>query len=322
MTVGQDTGTTINNVKSFVTQFNKAIEKIDELTKYDPVKKEASALTGDSGIRDIQRQLRQLVSGAAIGATGTYRNLASIGVSFGAVGSTVGTTTKLVVDDAKLTKAVTENPQAVEAVLAGFCATLGPPTTTNITAVSGTPQIHQDGQYKVKVTDATTGAVEAKFVTTDGRTIWSSTGTMAAGQDNFAVIPGLKITAGAVLTNGAEDTFSISVTNKGLGVTLSDYVNGLLDGEGYFAERKKGDDSITASYNQRIADMQDRLDRKQTSLERKYTALETAMGAAPEPGQRARGAARQAERASPALAPDRPLGSGRRRPSPSRRGLG
>ena len=278
VTVGQDTGTTINNVKSFVTQFNKAIEKIDELTKYDPVKKEASALTGDSGIRDIQRQLRQLVSGAALGATGTYRNLASIGVSFGAVGSTVGTTTKLVVDDAKLTKAVTENPQAVEAVLAGFSATISPPTTNNITAVSGTPQIHQDGQYKVKVTDATTGAVEAKFVTTDGRTIWSSTGTMAAGQDNFAVIPGLKITAGAVLTNGAEDTFSISVTNKGLGVTLSDYVNGLLDGEGYFAERKKGDDSITASYNQRIADMQDRLDRKQTSLERKYTALETAMG--------------------------------------------
>jgi flagellar capping protein FliD len=81
-----------------------------------------------------------------------------------------------------------------------------------------------------------------------------------------------------VLTNGAEDTFSVTVTNKGLGVSLSDYVNGLMDAEGYFAERKKGDDSITASYNKRIADMQDRLERKQTSLQRKYTALETAMG--------------------------------------------
>ena len=68
------------------------------------------------------------------------------------------------------------------------------------------------------------------------------------------------------------------MTNKGLGVSLSDYVNGLMDAEGYFAERKKGDDSITASYNKRIADMQDRLERKQASLERKYTALETAMG--------------------------------------------
>ena len=162
----------------------------------------------------------------------------------------MGTTTKLTVDDAKLTKAVAENPQAVEAVLAGFSATLGPPTTTNMTGVSGTPQIHQDGTYHVKVTNATLGEVEAKFVTTDGRTIWNSTGTMVAGQDNYSVIPGLKITAAATLTNGAEDTFSMTVSNKGLGVTLSDYVDNLMDIQGYFAERKKGDDSINDELQQ------------------------------------------------------------------------
>jgi flagellar hook-associated protein 2 len=278
VTVAQDTGTTINNVKAFVAQYNKAIDKIEELTKYDTTKKEAKALTGDSGIRDIARQLRQMVSGAAIGASGTYRNLASIGVSFGAVGSTLGSTTRLTVDDAKLSKAVTENPQAVEAVIAGFGSTLGAPTTNNMTAVSGTAQIHQDGTYKIKVTDASTGAVEAKFVTSDGRTLWSNTSTMAAGQDNYSVIPGLKITAAATLTTGAEDSFSVTVTNKGVGVALSDYVNNLMDVEGYFADRKKGDDSINTSYTKRIADMQDRLERKQASLERKYTALETAMG--------------------------------------------
>ena len=278
VTVSQDTATTANNIKSFVAQYNKTIEKIEELTKYDKEKKTASALTGDSGIRDIQRQLRQLVSGAALGATGSYRTLASIGVSFGVVGSAVGTTTKLTVDDGKLQKAVTENPQAVEALLAGFSATLGTPTTNNITAVSGTPQIHQDGEFRIKVTDATTGAVEAKFVTTDGRTIWNGTGTMAAGQDNYAIIPGLKITAPASLTEDVEDTFSVTVSNRGVGVVLSDYVSNLTTSGGYFAERKKGDDSITSSYNKRIADMQDRLERKQASLERKYAALETAMG--------------------------------------------
>ena len=70
------------------------------------------------------------------------------------------------------------------------------------------------------------------------------TGTMAAGQDNYAVIPGLKITAAATLTDGMEDTFTITVTNKGVGVMLSDYVNSLLDTGGYFSERKKGDDAI------------------------------------------------------------------------------
>ncbi|MGE3270149.1 MAG: flagellar filament capping protein FliD, partial [Chloroflexota bacterium] len=185
VTVNQDSTSTVNAVKAFVTQYNNAMTKIDDLTKYNSETKKAAALTGDSGIRDLQRQLRQMVSNAAVGATGPYRNLASIGVSFGAVGSAVGTTSKLVVDDAKLSKAASENPQAVEALMSGFGATLGTPTsTTNVLAVSGTPNIHVDGEYRVKVTDAATGAVEAKFVTTDGRTLWTMNSTMAAGQDN------------------------------------------------------------------------------------------------------------------------------------------
>jgi flagellar hook-associated protein 2 len=277
VTVAQDTATTANAVKMFVGQYNNVLQKLDDLTKYDQDKKQASALTGDSGIRDIQQKLRQMVSTAAVGATGTYRNMASIGISFGAVGSAVGSTNKLVVDDAKLSTALSENPQAVESILAGFGASLGAPTTNNITAISGTPQIHEDGTYHITVTDATTGAVDAKFVTADGRTLWSQTGTMVAGQDNYAVIPGLKITAPATLTAGVEDTFSISVTNKGVGVMLNDYVNSLLDTGGYFDNRKKGDDSINDDYNKRIADMQDRLDAKQASLEAKFTALETTM---------------------------------------------
>jgi flagellar hook-associated protein 2 len=277
VTVAQDTQTTINAIKTFVGQYNAALEKIDDLTKYDSDKKLPAALTGDSGIRDIQQKLREMVSNAALGASGTYRTLLSIGVSFGAVGSAVGTTTKLTVDDAKLSAAVTDNPQAVEAVLAGFGATLGTPTTNNMTAVSGTPQIHENGTYHFTVTDVATGAVDAKFVTTDGRTLWTSTGTIAPGQDNYGVIPGLKITAPATLTAGVEDTFDITVTNKGIGVMLNDYVNSLLDTGGYFDDRKKGDDAINDDYTKRISDMQDRLDAKQAALEAKYTALETTM---------------------------------------------
>jgi flagellar hook-associated protein 2 len=278
VTVSQDTLTATNTVKTFVTQFNATLQKLEDLTKYDSTTKKASALTGDSGIRDIHRQLRQMVSSAAVGATGTYTTLASIGVSFGATGSEVGSTTRLTVDDAKLSKALTENPQAVESVLAGFGATLGSPSTgTVVTGVSGTPEIHQNGEYRVKVTDAATNAVEVKFVTTDGRTLWTAQRTMTPGQDNFAVIPGLKITAAGALVNGNEDVFSVSVTNKGIGVGLNDYVDNLLKVDGYFDERKDGDDTITKSYDKRIADIQERLERKKLSLEKKYAALETAM---------------------------------------------
>jgi flagellar hook-associated protein 2 len=279
VTVSQDQNTSVNAIKTFVGQFNVAMTKIEDLTKYDAENKRASALTGDQGIRDLQRKLRQTVSNAATGLTGPYRNLASIGISFGAVGSAVGSTSKLTVDDAKLAKALTDNPQAVESVLAGFSATLGTPTSNNnITDVSGTPQIHEDGEYRIKVTDGATGAVESSFVTTDGRTLWTMNSTMSAGQESYAIIPGLKIKAAATLTTGQVDTFSSTVSSKGVGVMLNDYLNNLTDSvSGYFTTRKKGDDSITDSYSKRLDDMQARLDRKKASLEKKFAALEVTM---------------------------------------------
>jgi flagellar hook-associated protein 2 len=277
VTVTQDAQATTKTVKDFVTQFNNVLQKIEDLTKYDLQTKRSSALTGDSGLRDIQRQLRQMASSAALGATGTYRTLASIGISFGSVGSAAGTTNRLIVDDTKLAKALSDSPQAVESVLAGFAATTGAPTGTNVSTVSGTPQIHQDGTYHIKITDAGTGAYEAKFVTASGQTLWNSTGIMKAGQENSGVIPGLTVASAAAFVAGAEDTFTVSVSNRGIGVALNDYLNGLTSREGYFADRKAGDDSISKSFTDRLAVMQDRLDRKQASLEKKYTALETTL---------------------------------------------
>jgi flagellar hook-associated protein 2 len=278
VTITQAPQSTIDSVKMFVGQFNNTMKAIADQTKYDPATKTAAVLNGDASVVSMQRQLRQKVSEAALGSTGKYQNLFSIGISFGAVGTAVGLTDNLVVDEAKLSAAIADNPQAVEAVLTSFSAALGVPSGTNVTAVSGTPQIHQDGTYSVTLTDATTGAVDTKFVSTTGQTLWTGKGTMAAGQDNFGVIPGLKITAPAVLTAGATDSFSVSVTNRGVGVSLNDYLNQLLDpATGYFANRESGDDAATADFNKRIADMQDRLEAKQQSLQQKYARLETAL---------------------------------------------
>ena len=80
-------------------------------------------------------------------------------------------------------------------------------------------------------------------------------GTMTAGQETSDVIPGMKITAAGVLIDGAEDTFSITVTNKGVGVGLNDYLLSLTDRTGYFADRKTGDDAITKSFMDRVGRM-------------------------------------------------------------------
>ena len=278
VTVSQDPQSTINSVKGFVGQFNNALKTIADLTKYDDSTKTAAALNGDYSVISIASTLRQKVSDAALGSTGKYQNLLSIGVSFGAIGSAVGSTDNLTVDEGKLAAAIADNPQSVEAVLTAFSAALGAPTGTNVTAVSGTPQLHQDGTYSVTVNDATTGAADAKFVGTSGQTVWSATVTVTAGQDNYGIFPGLKVTVPGSLTAGVTDSFSVSVTNRGIGVSLNDYLNNLLDpATGYFKNRELSDDVETADFTKRIADMQDRLDAKQASLQRKYAALETAM---------------------------------------------
>lgn len=278
VTVSQNPQSTVSTLKSFVSQFNATLKTINDLTAYDATTKTAAPLNGDYSVTSMAATLRQKVSDAALGSTGKYQNLLSIGVSFGAIGSAVGSTDTLQVDEAKLSAAIADNPQSVEAVLTSFSAALGVPTGTNITAVSGTPQIHQDGTFSLTVNDATTGAADAKVLGTGGAVLWSSAVTVVPGQDNFSIFPGLKVTVPSTLTAGATDTFSMSVTNRGIGVSLNDYLNNLLDpAVGYFKNRQASDDAETADFNKRIADMQDQLDQKQQALQTKYANLETTM---------------------------------------------
>ncbi|MCC6174438.1 MAG: flagellar filament capping protein FliD [Chloroflexi bacterium] len=276
VTVAQNPQATIDSVKGFVDQFNSIMQQIEDLTKYDTDKKQAALLTGDTGITGLQQQLRSMVTGFAVGAAGKYTNLMSIGVSFGAVGSSIGSTNRIQLDQARLTAAIADNPQAVEQVLASFSASLGAPTGTNVTGVSGTPRIHEDGTYHVKVDDATNKA-HAWFVTTSGQTIWTADGQVTPGQDNYSLIPGLKLTIPASVTVGAEDTFSVSVTNKGIGVKLSDFTDKLLGPDGFFASRKEADDSQSKALADRVAAMERRLSDKEDQLNRKFAVLETTM---------------------------------------------
>ncbi len=277
VTVSQDTSSTISAVQNFVDKVNSLLDGIAQATAYDADKKQASVLTGDSSIQGIANTLRRLVGDRALGASGKYQSLADLGISTGQVGSTVGSTNHLVLDQTKLTNALQDNPQAVLSVLSGFTATLGAPTGTgNVTKVTGTPYAqHQDGTFHVKVLDVA-GTVEASFVTNDGRTLSKTTGTLTAGTNNTTLIPGLTLTAGSTLAVG-EDTFTTSVSGRGVGVALNDYLTNLLGSDGFFASRDDSSAAVTKSLNRQIADGNLRLQAKQDQLTRQFSALETAM---------------------------------------------
>jgi flagellar hook-associated protein 2 len=274
--VDQDAPATTTLVKAFVDTFNQTLDAIEAQTKADP--KNPGTLAGDSSLGSLESSLRSMVTDIALGATGKYRSLADIGVSTGPTGSAVGTTDRLKLDEAKLTAALKDNPQAVASVLASSLGAAGAPSGVgNVTIVEGSPTSeHEDGTYHVNVTDATTGAVEVRFVTTDGRELMKRTGVLTPNTQNSTLIPGLKLTVGATLTAG-EDTFSLSATNRGVMVRMQDRLDNLLDAGKYFDSRNDASEAISKQLSDQIATMQTRLDDKEAALNRKFTALEAAM---------------------------------------------
>ena len=98
------------SVEGFVTAYNKLIDTVTELTKYNPDTREAAPLLGDAAVRGIRDQLRREISAA--GGEGVFTSLAAIGV-------TTQTTGKLGVDAKKLGDAIDSNFDAVGALFAG-----------------------------------------------------------------------------------------------------------------------------------------------------------------------------------------------------------
>lgn len=80
--VEQDTGAVAERVQAFVDKFNALQGTIRELTSFDPEKGEGSILTGDSTVRNIQNQLKRVLSDIVPGLeNANVRSLADVGIS-------------------------------------------------------------------------------------------------------------------------------------------------------------------------------------------------------------------------------------------------
>ena len=97
------------SVQGFVTAYNKLIDTVAELTRYNADTRDAAPLLGDATVRGIRDQLRREIS--SLGA-GVYNSLASIGVTTEING-------KLAVDDTRLSTAIDTDFDAVGALFSG-----------------------------------------------------------------------------------------------------------------------------------------------------------------------------------------------------------
>ena len=74
-------------VADFVKAYNDAKKLLDELTKFDPVARTAAVLNGESVLRQVQSQLRAVLSGSRVAAGDEFTRLSQVGVEFQADGS-------------------------------------------------------------------------------------------------------------------------------------------------------------------------------------------------------------------------------------------
>lgn len=110
--VAQDTAAISKAVTDFVDGYNKTISSIKDLSFYDTKKKQGGPLLGDSAVRGLMSELRQLIVRPVGDASTTYNSLASIGV----VSKSDGT---LAIDADRLQKALSTKPLEVRTMLAG-----------------------------------------------------------------------------------------------------------------------------------------------------------------------------------------------------------
>ena len=100
VTVGSDTAAMRKAVDDFTKAYNDLNSYVNEQTKYDPDKKVAGKLQGESATRSLQGQLRALLQGVS-GASATYTSMSSLGIELQRDGS-------LSVNDSKFGAAIAD----------------------------------------------------------------------------------------------------------------------------------------------------------------------------------------------------------------------
>lgn len=111
--VGTDSDDLVSAVKSWIEQYNKTLDLVDEQTA------SGATLSGESSLESLRRSVRTSASAKQSGA-GEYSLLAQIGISTGKASTDLSKLTDhLELDEAKLIKALEEDPESVKSLLVG-----------------------------------------------------------------------------------------------------------------------------------------------------------------------------------------------------------
>ncbi|MTD25569.1 flagellar filament capping protein FliD [Erwinia sorbitola] len=135
LTITKDTTTASSTIAAWATAYNALQDSLNALTKYTAVDAGTAAqdssngaLLGDSTLRSIQSQMKNMLTNTA--STSTFKSLSQIGIT------TDPTSGKLITDQTKLDAALAKDPDGIKAMIIGDGKTTGITTklATNLTS--------------------------------------------------------------------------------------------------------------------------------------------------------------------------------------------
>lgn len=246
LAVASDQAKIKESVTAFVDAYNKVMDTLKTLTKYDETGKASGKLLGDATARNVTAQLKSVIS-KTVDTGGTITSLTDIGVGFQRDG-------KLALDSTKLTDAVTNHFDDIAALF----STSARASDAQVSYLGSTSKT-QTGTYPITVSqlgsDNTNmvGMINGVAGTGLNQELIGATGDASEGLR-------IKVTGGST---GARGTVTFV---KGYAAQLDDILDGLLDEDGLLAARTDG---ITASVK-RLEQQTDAFNLKMTVIEKRY----------------------------------------------------
>lgn len=282
VSVAQDVEGAAGLVRDLMGQFNSVIDFIKTQTAVDATTGVNGTLAGDFTVTQLSDSLRRLVTEPIEGITTGKTTLAEIGLSFGAIGSAVGTTNLLQLNDAKFKAALQADPAGVMQVLSAFKAvgTLEAGGAGIVDSLSGDPSaVRKPGKYSLttSLNPDGTGYVTSTFKPSDGGApVTTIAEKVTAGSTNTSLIPGMTITFKGAITEGA-DTVTVTTPTRGIVAKFEQFLDPLTRSDGVLTRRQADMDKDITNINKRVDQMNERLQRERDRLQAKFAAMEQAI---------------------------------------------
>jgi flagellar hook-associated protein 2 len=277
VSVTQDTSSAVGAVKGFVTEFNKVLAAIDSATKADGSKTNNTSgpLSGDSSLRQLKSDLRSIVTSLGVNINGSFSTLGQIGLSFGAIGSAIGSTKELQLDEAKFKDALASDPAGTQALLSALTlsASLEPGGTSSVTGLTGTFTGSLSGRYTLE--DDGLGNLTSTFTPANGGPSSSTTANVVASGSTSLLIPGMLVNVGALLQAGTH-TVSVTASTQSVIQRLKQFSEVQSGAGGVLQKRQDAFQNIQTDIAKRIDQVQDRISREMEVLRKKFAAMERA----------------------------------------------